>query len=247
MIKTALLILLLCGTCFLFSCKKNNAPQNGTATGLLSQNAGGDCMPVYVVGSYVRGTALSSSVNYMDVQVNYPAAGAYQITTDTINGYYFRGQGYLSSGGTHTVRLYAYGKPALAETDLFTLSLGSTSTCGTAVTVINPVVTVPAAVFTLGGSPGTCTGAVLTGTYTAGTATGAGNSVTLNISTTVTGPFNIITPTVNGVYFSGSGTISITGAGTIVLTASGTGLLAGPSTYAVTFGGSTCSFVVTFL
>ena len=244
--KNTLLFLLLCLIFFLFSCKKDNSPQNGTATALLSQNAAGDCMPVYVVGTYTRGTALSSSANYMDVQVNYLAAGAYQITTDTINGYYFRGQGYLSSAGTPTVRLYGYGTPVFAETDVFTVSLGSTSTCGTAVTVITPSVIIPAAVFTLGGAPGSCTGAVLGGTYTAGTATGATNTVALNITTTSTGPYSISTNTVNGVRFSGSGTIGVTGAGTIVLTASGTGLLATTATYPVTVGGSTCSFDVVF-
>ena len=238
--RNTLLICMLCGALFLFSCKKElSRRSNNTET--LVKTATGDCMPITVAGTYSGGVPLVAS-DYIEVQVDYAASGAYQITTDTINGYYFKGQG-IAEAGINTVRLKGYGTPSLNETDIFTVTLGS-STCEADVTVGGGAST-PVAVFTLGGAPGSCTGAVLAGSYTAGTAMNAGNKVTLNISATSTGTYNISTVTVNGVYFSGSGTISSTGAGNIILTASGTPLLAAATTFPVTVGGNTCNFNVT--
>lgn len=133
MMKTTPVILLLCGTCFFFSCKKSHSLYNGANTGVLSKSAAGDCMPIYVAGSYINGTALSTA-NYIEVQLNYTAAGAYQVTTDTVNGYYFRGQGAIPSG-TATVRLQGHGLPRLNQTDVFTVTQGATS-CRVNVTVL---------------------------------------------------------------------------------------------------------------
>jgi hypothetical protein len=241
--KKTLCFFLLCSFAILYSCQKENSLQT-LVTGSLVKNTGGDCMPITVGGSFNAGQPVTIA-NYLDIQVDYNADGGYQISSDTINGYYFYAQGFTDSG-VHTIRLQAHGTPVSNETDAFTITLASTS-CEADVFVGLPVIPPPpVAVFTLGVTAGNCTGAVLSGTYTAGTAMTGSNTVSLNINATATGAYSITTPTVNGVSFSSSGTISVTGPGTIVLTASGTGTVPATSTYPVTAGSSTCNFAVIF-
>lgn len=97
--------------------------------------------------------------------------------------------------------------------------------------------------YSFSGGTAACTGATLSGTFTAGTAATAGNRVVLNVVVDSIGTYSISTGTVNGVFFSGSGTFTATGAQTIVLTASGTPTAAG--TFNFTVGSAGCTFSVT--
>ncbi|MCW3092147.1 MAG: hypothetical protein JWP81_3216 [Ferruginibacter sp.] len=99
------------------------------------------------------------------------------------------------------------------------------------------------AVFTFAGTPGSCTNALVTGTYQPGVALGTTNVATLSVNVTTAGTYTVVTTTVNGIAFSGTGTFSSTGLQTITLTGNGTPLAAGTFSYSPTTTG--CSFPVT--
>lgn len=100
------------------------------------------------------------------------------------------------------------------------------------------------AVFILDGAPSACTSPSISGTYAAGSAMGATNTVILTANVTTPGTYTITSGTANGVQFSGSGTFTATGLQFIQLTASGTATAAGTFNY--TPGTNGCSFPITF-
>ena len=85
----------------LCSCQKelNFEEVSGTAIGGLKYDtASHDCYPITVNGQYVVDSALDSD-NFIDVQVNISATGNYSIHSDTTNGYFFSGTGYVGNIG----------------------------------------------------------------------------------------------------------------------------------------------------
>ena len=98
------------------------------------------------------------------------------------------------------------------------------------------------AVYTLAGSPGTCTAATISGIYKVGTALDVSNSITISVNVTTIGTYTVSTNTLNGISFTGAGAFITTGEQTITLTGSGTALAAGTFTYA--FGANGCSFTI---
>ena len=205
----------------------------------------GDCYPIVVSGIYKQDTALNTT-NFVDINLSVTAPGTYNIISDNVNGYSFQGSGTIASAGVNTIRLAGSGQPVAEGTDTFHISFGG-AICEVTVQVISNTTT--PAVFTLGSSGATCTGAVLAGTYASGGTVTSANTATLNITVTSGGPYDITTPTVNGVYFSGSGVLSAS-ATSVVLTAHG---VSGASTtdvvsdYSVSAGGSACTFSVTYV
>ena len=99
------------------------------------------------------------------------------------------------------------------------------------------------AIFTYSGSPGACTDAIVTGNYQAGNAMDMNNKVTLSVNVSIIGSYYITTPTVNGIYFSGSGIFTTPGLQTIMLTGSGVPIAGG--TYDISPGLNGCDFPVT--
>jgi hypothetical protein len=97
--------------------------------------------------------------------------------------------------------------------------------------------------YSLEGGTATCTGAVLSGSFTAGVAATSANTVTLAVSVDSIGTYAIATNTINGITFSGSGVFTSTGAQDITLTASGTPSAAGTYDFMPIAGG--CSFSIT--
>ena len=227
------------------SCQKELSLEAGTATGTLKFDGTGDCLPILINGTYQKDTLLNAS-NYIDVQIDVVETGNYNILTDTVNGYSFSAIGQVAESGVQTIRLQGTGRPIAPSVDVFTVRFSGT-TCQ-----VNIIVTGTGgggggtSAFTLGGSPGACSGAVLSGTYTAGTAMTPSNTATLNVNVTAIGTYSLISPTVNGVTFSGTGTFTTTGPSTLVLTASGTPTTATTSNYTVTSGTSSCTFSVIY-
>jgi uncharacterized protein (DUF2147 family) len=225
------------------ACQKEVSLEKGNATvsvGSLSVDGSGNCMGAVVSGTYFKDTAIKAS-NYVDVSVQVDTAGTYTITTDTVNGYYFKASGTFNATGAQAVRLVGGGKPLAAGTNIFTVTYnGTTCEFSVTVTAAGPP---PggSAVFTVA-----CTGATPTGTYVAGTALTASNSITLNVNVTTVGSWSVTTaPAVNGMTFSGTGTFTNTGAQTIALTATGTPTAAGTFTFTVTGATATCTFQCT--
>ncbi|MDQ6609345.1 MAG: hypothetical protein M3Y85_05950 [Bacteroidota bacterium] len=197
------------------------------------QKTGSACASFVPSGNYVKDTSLKTS-NTVSVQVNVTTVGTYSITTNTVNGYSFSGSGTFGATGLQTVSLQASGKPIAAGTDNFTATAG-TSTCVFPITV---TATAPP-------PTGPC-GATAQGTYTAGTALTALNTITISHTYSTAGSYTVSTATVNGYLFGPSTITATAGANTITLKATGTPAASGTNTFVVSFGdGQTCSFTVT--
>jgi len=222
------------------ACQKEVSFEKGSSTasvGSLSVDGSGNCLGAVISGVYYKDTAIKAS-NYVDISVQVDTVGTYTISTDTVNGYYFKATGTFTATGTQVIRLIGGGKPLAAGTNIFTVSYNGTF-CDFSITV-TAAAPPPggSAVFTVA-----CTGATPSGTYVAGTALTASNTITLNVNVTTVGTWNVTTaPAVNGMTFAGTGTFATTGAQTITLTASGTPAAAGTFTFTVTGATATCTF-----
>lgn len=230
----------LCFALLLNSCKKDKDVFGNPSHGSLLDSSG-NCIPKNVHGTYGNSVTLTSA-NYIDVHVMLDSVGTYDIRTDTVNGYSFRGDGTLGKKGDNLVRLYGSGRPLSGGDNTFTVSYSGTF-CTVDIHVEGSVV--PPAAFTLDNAAGVCSGALVNGTYSTGIALGADNTATLSVNVTTIGTYSISTNTVNGITFSKSGTFTTTGAQTIILTASGIPTAATANNYTATIGASTCTFSVT--
>ena len=227
------LVLFSCAKEYSLELSKVEPPAVFTFTG-----APGDCVNATIGGTYQVGVPLGQN-NAATLSVEVTTPGSYTVTTGLNNGISFTSSGSFTTTGPQVIVLAGTGTP-LAEGD-FSFSPGLDG-CSFSITVA------PGgggtAVFTYDGGTGTCTGATPAGTYRAGTALDASNTVTLNVDVTTIGSYTIATPSVNGITFSGAGNFTTAGAQTVVLTGSGTPTAAGDFTYAPPGG---CSFSITTL
>jgi hypothetical protein len=224
------------------SCQKEKSFEKGSASssaGSLKSSATGDCLGNMVSGIYKKDTSLNST-NYVDVAIDVTKPGTFLVSTDTINGIYFRATGSFSTAGVDTVRLQGTGTPIASGTNIFTVSYDS-SQCTFSIPTVDGG-SGGSSVFTLAGSPNACTGATVQGTYIAGVATNSTNTATIQVDVTTVGTYAITTTAVNGVSFSGSGTFSSTGAQPMTLAATGTPLAQGSFNIPISAGSSNCSF-----
>ncbi len=86
-------------------------------------------------------------------------------------------------------------------------------------------------------------GTIVNGTYKPGVVLTTANTVTLKVTVTAIGTYNIVTSAVNGYSFSKSGSFTATGTQLITLAGAGTPAATGLNTFTVTFG-TTASFAV---
>jgi hypothetical protein len=173
-----------------------------------------------VVSSYTCSTGstgiLTASVAVTGVTqtitANVTTIGTYNITS-SINGVVFTGSGTLTATGPQTIVLTATGTPTTVGSNSFVLNTAPGCTFARNV-VANP---------TSGGTA--IVSAYSCSTASAGTLTqgvpASGVTQTITATVTTSGTYNIVTTTVNGITFSGSGTVTAPLA-TIVLTATGT-------------------------
>ena len=201
------------------------------------------CSGAVTAGTYKVGVPLDATNTVtMSVFVNTP--GAYTIAATPNNGMYFSASGVFTTTGSQTVVLTGSGTPVNGgATNILTGS--GNSNCTFSITV-TPAAGGTAAVYTLGGAPGNCTGIVLSGTFTAGVAMAATNTATVDVNVTTAGTYTVTTTAVNGVTFAKSGTFATTGTQTIVLTATGTPTASGPFNYPITGASTSCTFPVTY-
>lgn len=204
--------------------------------------SGGTCTGGSVAGTYMVGTAATSS-NTSTISVDVIALGSYSITTGEVNGVTFNGTGTFTTLGPQSVVLTATGTPLADGSFNYPVSGGTNLGCAFSVTALPAA---PPAVFTLGGSPNACTTPTIVGTYQAGIAVIAQNTATITVDVTTVGAYSISTTTTNGITFNGSGIFSTTGPQQVVLTATGTPVASGPFSFTVTGGSSTCTFPLTF-
>lgn len=217
---------------------------NKPSDGSLQSEISGDCLPKTVSGIYEAGKLLVAATNTIKIDVNVAQTGTYIISTDTINGYFFRATGSFTNTGNNPVTLKGTGTPFSAGVNNFVVSYDSTN-CNVQVTVFPAGAGGPAA-FTLSGGPGACAGATVNGTYIKGLALTTNNNVIINVNVTTIGAYNIAT-TFQGMTFSASGVFSATGPAIVTLAGTGTPTTTGINTVPITAGASTCSFVVNCL
>ena len=203
-------ILLFISAAFIIaSCQKELSFEEGAARGTLKEDATGDCLPSMVSGTFKTDTLLNAT-NFVDVQLDISQSGTYSIKTDTLNGYSFSATGVVAVEGLNTIRLVGSGRPVAAALDVFTVKF-DTSSCEINITVTGAGGSGggTAAVYTLVGSPTTCTGATQTNNFYATIPTNASNYVDVKANVTTAGTYTISTPVVNGVSFSASGALAV--------------------------------------
>ena len=203
----------------------------------------GNCSVSSINGNYITGLPMAAS-NRVEMTVNVNAAGTYIINTPTVNGVNFSVNKTFINPGIQNIFLDATGTPLVGNTFNYLVTNGATN-CDFSITYATVIVN---ATFVLNGAGGNCTGASLTGTYTAGTALTASNTAVINVNVTSPGNYAIATTTVNGISFSASGTFNSYGPQQVTLTGTGTPTMAGPFNYPLSGGGgSPCMFSVTSL
>ena len=206
-----------------------------------------NCQDPAFSGRIIKGLTLTSDVTLtLKVQVTSP--GAFNITTDTVDGIYYNGSGTFTAAGSQTVTLRGFGRPDKSGNYYFKTSTGS-STCIFKLGVMSPE---PSATYVLesgSGNPPPCVH-VVEGNYNKNVALTTSNIVTLRVYVTVPGNFTVSTDAVNGMIFFYEGTFTSTGVQYISLVGTGTPIATG--TFAFTpeivgphpIGGEICGFTI---
>jgi hypothetical protein len=243
------LFLILLATNFLFTaCEKDGSFEAGIARGALQKDLFGECLDINPIGTYNTNTVLNAN-NYVDVQIVMSEAGSYVIKTDTVNGYSFSDVG-IAVVGLNTLRLKASGTPVAIGINTFKINFDGT-TCNFDVSVSNgPINTVAVFTFAASGTPSTCSGSTqnAAATFMQGIPTNPSNWVDINVNVISAGTYNLNTGTlaVNGVKYSGSGTLA-SGNQTVRLIADGgTPTTANTFNYSLNVSGSNCGFDVVY-
>jgi len=211
---------------------------NSPAEGSLQADITGDCLPKTVNGVYEAGKPLVADSNTISVSVNVVTTGTYIVTTDTVNGYFFRATGIFTTLGVNTIKLRGNGTPFATGTNNFVVTFDST-VCDVQVIVAQPGVGV------LGGAPNACAPITVNGTYSPGIALTPANTASVQVNVTTPGNFIITTDTVAGIWFSFSGNLA--SSQTIILKANGNipaATATGSKMYTVKLGTSSCTFTV---
>ncbi len=225
-------------------CQKEISRQDQPSQGTFQQDTAGNCLPFIVGGTY-RETTILNATNYIEIQLNITDPGSYNIFSDTVNGYSFSATGFIDVPGIHTVRLIANGTPVAAGDNNFTINYNGVinpTTCTVEIAVL--AINTPA-VYIFGTTGSACAGAIISGTYTAGTSVGVSNTVSVSVNVSVTGSYAITTSNVNGLTFAASGDFTTTGPQNVTLLASGTPAAAGITNYNLIGNSTSCSFSLT--
>jgi hypothetical protein len=152
----------------------------------------------------------------------------------------FSKTGVFTTTGAQDVVLTGSGTPVNAGN--FTGSLnGATKSCTFGITVTGST----PAVFTLTGAPGACASPAINGTYQAGVALVSGNTLAVKLDVTSAGSYSLHTDTVDGISFSGAGTLAVGAGQTVTLIGTGTPTNQGTFTVTPKFGTSSCTFSLT--
>ena len=223
-------------------CKINVPVLDSAGNALFTlSGAPGNCSGAILSGTYKQGTPLNSS-NTANLTVDVVTVGPYNVSTTDVNGMTFTATGTFTQTGTQHIDLIGSGTPDAAGDFNFIASNGY-SNCTYSITIDNA----EPALYSLGGSPGSCTGVMLAGNYIAATALTASNTATINVDVMSPGSYSISAPAANGVVFSKAGYFASTGLQTVVLQASGTPLSIAVVNHIVSGGGTSCTFSVDYM
>ncbi|TKK65979.1 hypothetical protein FC093_18425 [Ilyomonas limi] len=223
------------------SCQKESSFESDASMGSLQSDSTGECLPSAINGIYIADSALVDTANYITLQAEITKAGKYTISSDTVNGIYFRSVGHVNTLGLVTFQAAGHGTPIATGTFILHVTYGTT-TCAKEITVISsgtPGNTT--SVYTVADANGNCPTPEFGGTYQAGVALDASNTLAFDVQVTTPGTYAFNIATDNGIAFTGNGTFATTGTQHIVLQGLGTPQTEGDIT--VTVG--TCDFTLT--
>ncbi len=156
-----------------------------------------ECTQGGVNGDFIAGTPVLAD-NFASVTVIITVPGTYYIATDTIDGFSFFASGTFNTIGSQIVSLKPSGTPLVPRNLVFTPHAGR-SGCTFKATVVKPGF--PATYVLESGFDNSCTGHVVTGSYTATDALTGSNTVSVKVFVTVPGTYAIVTNTKNGMQF----------------------------------------------
>ncbi len=247
--KLILELIFLCLTTLCFTaCQKEltagdeniNMPGSNGGTATYSFAGGtGTCAEATISGTYNKGSTLTA-LDTVIIKVKVDSIGTYTIATANINGIIFIGSGTFTATGLQAITLKGSGTPLAAGSFVFTPgSAGCTF-------VINFTATGASsgtALFTLNGSPDSCTTPLIKGTYMQGQALNASDTVVIKATVATIGSYTISTNAINGMMFSASGNFTTTGLHTVTLV--GTGAVAEVGTFTFAPGTNGCQFKIT--
>ncbi|WP_286417115.1 hypothetical protein [Myroides odoratimimus] len=196
------------------------------------------CPQTSIEGVYMIGQRLTNT-HKLVLKVNVISVGYWSITTNTSNGYSFRGTGNFTETGEQTVELLGTGTPISSGTNSFTFTTNSdqmSAACTVDVTVQPIKYGVD------------CSQVIIAGVYKQDEAVTSLNTVTIKVDVQATGETSISTNTVAGIHFT-SGPLSFDSIGVrdVVLTAVGTPTTPGDHTFTLESANgmiSACSFNV---
>ncbi|HVZ97488.1 MAG TPA: hypothetical protein VG847_11475 [Chitinophagaceae bacterium] len=106
------------------------------ASGTLG-SGGGNCTPFSIAGNYQQGLALNVT-NTVQIQVNVSSVGAYNISTNSVNGVVFAASGLFVNTGIQTVTLTGSGIPLNSGAQNYTVTFGN-SACNFSIAFQAPV------------------------------------------------------------------------------------------------------------
>jgi hypothetical protein len=171
-----------------------------------------NCSDINVHGAYIEGMTTTSE-HYLSVNLNVTKTGAYTIMAITDNGYSFFLSGVALSLGEMTIMVPCQGTPINVQTDILIFSgIGLVAGCEPEVEVASAV-----AEYSLN-----CSSLIVNGQYVKGQALATTNTITLNITVSKAGSYNILTPLTYGIRFSSSGIFPSAGTFPVTLIGSGT-------------------------
>lgn len=202
--------------------------------------APGFCTGVFENGSYIKDIALTGA-NTITVQVNVTTPGIYSLTASTNNGFQFSGNGIFNFPGIQTVTLTGTGTPLRDEFSNVVVT-NIVSTCNFDIKVLAGVD--GKAIFSFDGTPGDCVNYIVNGTYYAGIAASVNNFVTMYVTVTKTGTYDINTNAANGISFSNAGSFSNTGQQTVNLAEKGSPIRPELTAFIPNTGTQSCNFLV---
>jgi hypothetical protein len=156
----------------------------------------------------------------------------------------FSDSGYFQAAGTYQVQLMGSGMPLAVGAATF-VTQGQNGTTGCSF-IVNSTST-GSAVYTFDTTQaGNCNPGTVTGNYQVGVAMTPNNTMSVQIFITSPGSYSLITNTINGIYFLGSGVTNVAGSQVVVMTAQGTPTTAGTFNYTATGALSQgCNFAIT--
>nr|WP_294783351.1 hypothetical protein [uncultured Flavobacterium sp.] len=193
------------------------------------------CGQIAHFGTYKQGQMLTAA-NYLQVPVTVTQPGVYTVSATTTNGYYFGSNGTFPTAGTYVLNLPGTGTPNNGYEvgdpgDPVNITLnGKASTCIPNIFVENANVD-----FTIN-----CGIINPLGSYNIGIPLTQSNKLTVSVSPTVLGFWNIHTNIVNGYSFSGTGTFTdLTPNQTVELLGTGTPIASGINNFNIVSNATT--------